>query len=339
MVGSRVRYRDPVRIVDEIEEILSYGFERINVADDLFLSRKDRAQAVCREILRRGIRVPWSAFARVNTVDPETLGIMRQAGCDAISFGIESGNPEMLKRIRKGITLEQAREAVRMCRDAGILAHASFMVGLPGETRETMQDSEAFAESLEIIYGYHFLAPFPGTTVRENVEAYDLEILTDDWSLYDANRAIVRTSSLSPEEIERFVGTYTARHEANLERMRQGYSEGTLSAEESARMYGIYRMELTFRLLSEDILEERCGFSHAELAAAGRSAEEMLVARVGEVTDARPEVIESTLRDFIGKGFIRQQQEKSGVRWHWTHNNRTVFGPFSLTEHRIRRKG
>ncbi|MBR9982737.1 MAG: cobalamin-dependent protein, partial [Desulfatitalea sp.] len=73
MVGSKPRFRDPQRVVDEIEHLLSYGITRINIADDLFTANKRRVRALCAEIARRGVRFDWSAFARVNTVDPETL--------------------------------------------------------------------------------------------------------------------------------------------------------------------------------------------------------------------------------------------------------------------------
>jgi len=185
MVGKKVRYRKVAFVMDEIEQILSYGISRINIADDLFTSNKARVREVCGEILKRGLDFKWSAFSRVNTVDREILELMRDTGCDGVSFGIESGNSEMLKRVKKGITLDQARAAVKICKEVGILAHASFMVGLPGESPETLRDTQEFSQSLGIPYGYHFLAPFPGTTVREKVEEYDLEILTDDWSRYD----------------------------------------------------------------------------------------------------------------------------------------------------------
>ena len=176
MVGHKVRYRSTAKVVDEIQALLDMGFNRINVADDLFTSNKKRVREVCNEIKKRGLKFGWSAFSRVNTVDKETFALMRETGCDCVSFGIESGNQEMLKRVKKGITLEQARKAIAVCKEVDILAHASFMVGLPGETHETMADSERFAKSLGAIYGYHFLAPFPGTTVMENIEEYDLEV-------------------------------------------------------------------------------------------------------------------------------------------------------------------
>ena len=320
MVGQKVRYRDPVKIVDEIESILDYGFNRINVADDLFLSNKDRARAVCREIMDRGIEIPWSAFARVNTVDLETLKIMRKAGCDSVSFGIESGNPEMLKRIKKKITLDQARNAVAWCKEAGILAHASFMVGLPGETRATLDETEDFAQSLDIIYGYHFLAPFPGTTVRESIDAYDLTIETSDWSCYDANRAIVRTSNLTPRDMEEWFSVFDRRNTEHMNDLERQYRDKTISQDDFLQVYGRHRMELTFRILSEDIIEKECRFPVDSADGGNGGAEELLVSRVADCTGADAGLVGETLRDFVNKGHIKPVRENGFLCWYWTHN-------------------
>jgi len=335
MVGSRVRTRDPKKIVDEIQEILDYGFNRINVADDLFCSRKDRVRAVCREILDRGLKVPWSAFARVNTVDLETLRIMREAGCDAVSFGIETGNPEMLRRIRKKITLDQARSAVRMCREAGILAHASFMVGLPGETLETLRETEAFARSLNIVYGYHFLAPFPGTTVRENIGEYDLEILTDDWSLYDANRAIVRTSALTAGDIEAFYEEFDRHNREFMADLERQYREGTIAEQDFFRVYGKYRMEFTFRILSEDLIETVGAIPMEEVRAGSGSAKDLLAERLRDATGAQENIVRDAVEDFVKKGFIKTAEKDGLLLWYWTHNRRRDFGPASVTQLRV----
>jgi radical SAM superfamily enzyme YgiQ (UPF0313 family) len=140
--------------------------DRINIADDLFVSDKKKVKEVCSEIQRRGLRFAWSAFARVNTVDLETLRVMKDTGCDGISFGVESGNQEMLDRIKKKITLDQVRRAVGLCQEVGLVVHTSFIVGLPGETLKTLQDSRSFGESLYkeygVYYGFHLLSPFPG---------------------------------------------------------------------------------------------------------------------------------------------------------------------------------
>ncbi len=318
MVGHHIRYRDPVRIVDEIEEILSYGFPRINIADDLFLSNKVRAEKICKEILDRGVTFSWSAFSRVNTVDKDALRMMHEAGCEAVSFGVESGNPEMLKRIRKGITLDQARKAVNLCADAGMTPHASFMVGLPGETMETLVETKKFADELSIVYGYHFLAPFPGTTVRDEIDQYDLEILTNDWTKYDANQAIVRTSNLSPEEIENFVAAFEAEHHAKWERMEKRFMEGKVTSDEWLRVSGKYRMELTYKLLSEDIIEDYGRFSVENNGSSSGSGKSDLFEKVTELTGFSNELVVNTLEDFISRGYISSTQTGRELQWSWT---------------------
>lgn len=332
MVGSRVRQRSPRLVVDEIEQILSYGIDRINVADDLFVSNRGKVTEVCEEMLTRGLRFAWSAFARVNTVDRQTLRLMRKAGCDSISFGVESGNREMLKRIRKGITLEQVREAVSLCREAGIIAHASFIAGLPGETGETLAETDRFAAELGALYGYHYLTPFPGTTVREEVSRYDLEILTDDWTRYDANSAIVRTSALPPAEIERFVGAFEGQVREAWEGMVEGYRRKTNPPGIDLQVEGHFRMKLVYRLLSEDLVEKWGGFSDGD---AGMGEEALLgrlcrrieqAARADGGLEGGPEsdlvggLVEKTLRSLVSLGHIGLDRQGDRVQWHWRHN-------------------
>ncbi|MDO9516198.1 MAG: radical SAM protein [Syntrophales bacterium] len=321
MVGKKVRYRKVEHVMDEIEQILSYGISRINVADDLFTSNKARVREVCAQILARGLAFKWSAFARVNTVDREILELMRDTGCDAISFGIESGNPEMLRRVKKGITLDQARNAVRLCKEVGILAHASFMVGLPGESPESLRDTREFSKSLGIVYGYHFLSPFPGTDVREKIEGYDLEILTDDWTRYDANSAIVRTSKLSPEEMEAFVAVLDQEITEKWEKQVRDYREGRGLPEDNLRVGGHFRMQLVYRLLSEDLIE-----THGHLPVdhpSGNGSVGTLCDRIGEATGFDPGLVRSTIEDFVGAGYIKPQSAGDALEWRWTHNNRS----------------
>ena len=124
--GQSVRLRSASRVVDEIEQILAYGIDRINVADDLFVSHGGRVKEVCGEILRRGLRFNWSAFARVNTVDRETLKLMKEAGCDSVSFGVEQRKSRPAQADPKKITREQVREAVSIFKETGIIANISL---------------------------------------------------------------------------------------------------------------------------------------------------------------------------------------------------------------------
>ncbi|MCX7635977.1 MAG: radical SAM protein, partial [Syntrophales bacterium] len=273
----------------------------------------------CNEIKRRGLKFSWSAFARVNTVDVETLELMRDAGCDSISFGVESGNQEMLRRIRKGITVEQVKRAVAMCRDVGLVVHCSFIVGLPGETRETLEETKAFAAALGAYYGYHLLAPFPGTTVRDEVESYDLQILTSDWTRYDANRAVVQTKALTAAEMDAFVDDFEGTIQRQWETLIEGYRRGTNDPLDNLRVEGHFRTRFTYRLLSEDILEE---YGLVTPPLGDPEGRKTLVATVSDVTGEERAFVERTLSDFIARGYVASQRREDKVRWYWTHNNR-----------------
>ncbi len=319
MVGHKVRYRDPGIVVDEIEQILSYGFTRINIADDFFTSNKKRVRLVCNEILKRGIQFDWSAFARVDSVNKECLKIMMDAGCDTVSFGIESGNPEMLKRVKKRITLDQARKAVQDCKDVGMKIFASFMVGLPGESQQTLKDSHDFAEALNIDYGYHYLAPFPGTTLRENIEEFDLEILTDDWALYDANRAIVRTDSLSTEDIEAFVDIYNEMCRKELRAIESRYEQGIGSQLDIERYEGKQKMELIFQLLSKDIIETHASF---EAKGSPNNLASELYKKISRVVNMDEGIVQSAVKPLVDSGYLKYDRKEGSFNWFWTHNNK-----------------
>jgi anaerobic magnesium-protoporphyrin IX monomethyl ester cyclase len=319
MVGSKIRRRRTKNVLDEMQQITGLGFTRINIADDLFASDKERVKEICAGIKERNLKFSWSAFARVDTVDPEMLEAMAKAGCDSISFGVETGNPDMLRRIKKGIKLEQVQEAVTMCQQAGMLAHASFMVGLPGETKETMAQTAEFAKSLDILYGYHYLAPFPGTTVREKIQNYDLQILTDDWAKYDANDAIVRTSGASPEEMREFVALYDQEMEKDWQRLLRGYKKtGENSPLENLQVEGHWRMQLSYRILKDDLIE-KYGFIAPHLAQDSQEkALQELCRRIITETKADSSLVNKTIGDFVWRGYLQAAVLTEGCLWSWT---------------------
>jgi len=318
MVGSKIRRRRTKNVLDEMEQIVGLGFERINIADDLFASDGQRVKEICNGIKERNLKFTWSAFARVDTVDQEMLDAMVAAGCDSVSFGLESGNPEMLKRIKKGVKLEQVHSAVKMCKQSGMLAHASFMVGLPGETKETMAQTEELAKSLDIVYGYHYLAPFPGTTVREKVHKYDLEILTDSWDKYDANDAIVRTSALQPQDIREFVARFDNEIEDAWQRQLRDYKSGTNTPLEDLQVEGHWRMNLTFQILKDDLIEKH-GFIKQDLFEGSKDrALKELGRRIQTSTNAETRLVDCTLSDFDNRGYLKFETTKKGCTWAWS---------------------
>lgn len=312
MVGFHVRQRSPERVADEIESLLSMGFTTINIADDLFTASRKRVFAFCREINKRGLRFSWSVFARVNTVDEELLRIMMETGCTSVSFGIESGNTDMLKRVRKGITVAQAEEAAALCRKVGIRAHASFIAGLPGETRETLKESSALKDRLKIEYGFHHLAPFPGTTVRERMADYDLTLHTDDWDLYDADQAIVSTSDLTSAELDAFVQKDAEPIHRAWEAAKARCQNGTASKDDEMMVLGNRRMHLIFKLLRRDLLDTLSPLPEG-LKKALHSAAETLAG----LTDETPDFAEFTLKDLVERGWVTFHADHGTGRFHW----------------------
>ncbi|MBU1193371.1 MAG: B12-binding domain-containing radical SAM protein [Proteobacteria bacterium] len=314
MVGSKVRYRSPKLIADEIETLVSSGSTFINIADDLFTSNKRRVKQLCDEIIQRNIAVSWSAFSRVNTIDAQTLKRMKKAGCHSVSFGIESGNPDMLRRVKKGITIDQAKKASKACKEAGIRGHASFMVGLPGETFETMTDSLNLQKELEIESAYHFLAPFPGTTIREKIQEYDLEILTDDWDLYNANQSIVRTAALLPEQMDAFVHASEENHRNSWDLLKKKYEEKTATPYEQMQVGGHYRMVMIFKLLTQDFIEQ-----NADFISDPADALKQFFQKIASMAGLDHAFVESTMTDLINKGYIRIEESFGKTLFSWAH--------------------
>jgi anaerobic magnesium-protoporphyrin IX monomethyl ester cyclase len=163
-MGKRFRARSAQNVVDEMEECAGLGIREFLVYDDTFTIDRQRVLDVCSEIRRRGLDIGWDIRARVNTVDRELLKALRAAGCERIHYGVESGNEEILKVLRKGITLKQVEDAFTMTKEEGIETLAYFIIGSPREDRKTIEDTMRFAIKLDPGF-VHFsiMTPFPAT--------------------------------------------------------------------------------------------------------------------------------------------------------------------------------
>jgi radical SAM superfamily enzyme YgiQ (UPF0313 family) len=150
-----------------------YGIRHICFEDDTFVTFKSRLNELCERLIGMKLDLSWSCLGRVNHVDADSLSLMQRAGCWQISYGIESGNQQILNGIRKNTTLEQIRQAIAMTRRAGIMAKGFFIVGHPGETRETLRQTEEFALELPLQdISVTMLTPFPGTEIYERAEEF-----------------------------------------------------------------------------------------------------------------------------------------------------------------------
>lgn len=183
----RVRYRSAENVVDEIEYLVrELKIQHISFNDDVLTMNRARVYDICREIHRRNLKFTWEGLSRADCVDLNLLKTMRAAGFVRISYGIESGNPDILKSTCKNETLEQIAEAFRITREAGIIARGSLIIGLPFENRRTVEDSFRFVNRLEGIDQViiNILQPYPGTKVRDMVQqgVGGSRLLADDMS-------------------------------------------------------------------------------------------------------------------------------------------------------------
>ena len=164
--GRRVRTRSIPNILAEITEVRErWGVRNVSFADENFVFSDQRTQEFCRALLSGGFDIRWACLARVSLSD-ETLALMKRAGCVLIGFGVESGSARVLRRIQKGIRLSDVERTFHGARRAGIKTKAFFMIGLPGEGPEELQQSIEVAIKIRPSYLWlSILVPLPGTPV------------------------------------------------------------------------------------------------------------------------------------------------------------------------------
>ena len=162
--GQSVRFRSPENVMEELRLLDRLGVHSVNMYADLFTVSREQVMGLCQLILEEGLRVRWTCNSRVDFADEEMLQMMGRAGCWMIAWGVESGSEEVLRRAHKGIALDQVERALRWARAAGIKNWGYFIIGLPGETEETIRQTIDFAKRLPLDLAlFHIAAPHPGT--------------------------------------------------------------------------------------------------------------------------------------------------------------------------------
>lgn len=202
--GNKLRLRNPKNIIDEIEEIIrKFQITDIVMWSDTFNLVRDFVMDICDEIKKRNLSFNWMCNSRVDRIDEGMLSKMKEAGCSGISYGIESGNQSILDKAKKGVTLKQIEDAFKWTHRAGIRTLGHVILGLPGETKETIKSTLQFVKRLNPDYMQFYCAiPFPGT------ELYSLAkkngwLITDDWSRFELNQAIIQTPQLSSDDLKK----------------------------------------------------------------------------------------------------------------------------------------
>jgi radical SAM superfamily enzyme YgiQ (UPF0313 family) len=191
--GRGFRPHSPEYVVNEIKFLReSYGIEHIVFQDDTFTLQESRVTEICERLLRDKISIYWSCWARVNTVNRKLLTLMRKSGCFSIGYGVESGDENVLKAIKKGITLDQCREAFRISHELGLKTLGFFIFGCTGDTPETVEKTVRFAIELNpSIALFTRMIPYPGTEVYQQKAA---DTAAGSWGNYKYFDATVKQS-------------------------------------------------------------------------------------------------------------------------------------------------
>jgi len=198
------RTRSAESIADEIEWFVSnYKIHDFCFLDDVVTLDPERMIKISKAIIKKKLNSRWAVGIRATSVSFRMLKYMKQAGCDEIAVGVESGSEKILKRIDKRVTLKDIRKTADICHQLKIKFYAMFIIGLPGETRETVEESINFAKELKPFYTqFCFAIPFPNTRIYQYYKKNGL-LLTEDWSQYFSlsDKPVVRTKALSRKDL------------------------------------------------------------------------------------------------------------------------------------------
>ena len=206
MYGGTVRFRSPGNVVKEMEHVKEkFGVKMVAFVDDTFTLFRKWVNKLCDKIIKRKLDIIWGAAARVDTLDFKTLVKMKKSGCETLFFGVESGVEFILKKIGKTFSLNKVMKVFEWCRKLGIRVIASFALGFPGETLDTIRKTIELAKKLKPDYVVFSIAtPYPGT--RFFKECLDKGILKiRDWSKYTLLTPIIETTSLKIDEVRKML--------------------------------------------------------------------------------------------------------------------------------------
>ena len=201
------------RVVDEIEFLQkNYHIRSVYFDDDTFTVSRKQVFSICAEMERRGIKIKWSCMGDAMAVSEDMLNRMAETGCIGMKFGVESGDPEVLKGIGKPLDLEKARRIAKLCAKLGIKSHATFTFGLLGETRESLRKTLEYAKILDVdTIQFSITTPFPGTRYYDDLNTRGL-LRSSDWQDYDGlGQCVVQFENLRYEEVEEFCKRFAGR--------------------------------------------------------------------------------------------------------------------------------
>lgn len=209
--GFKPRYRTPANVLDEVEEILErYRPERIRIEDETFGLHMGRTKAILEEIISRNLhrRIRFSAQTRVDRVDKEFIRLLKTANFETLELGVETGNPDVLREIKKGITLEQVEHAVALAKASGLRVWCKFILGHPHETHATIRDTMDFITKINPHQlSVSIMTPFPGTPIHEMALRGEggYRLLSGGWEDFDKySSGVLELETVSLGQLRRY---------------------------------------------------------------------------------------------------------------------------------------
>lgn len=204
MYGHKQRFRSIDNVISEIHILKDwYGVKEINIDDGTFTTNKKRVIEFCQKLRQENVRLIWTCNGRVDNLDSEMLKEMKASGCKMIRLGVESGSQEVLDKIKKGLTLKQIEEGIKLVKKHGIQALGGFMFGFPYDSRKTVEQTIQFAKKLspdQVQFSINMC--YPGTSLYEYAEKNDL-LIANSFKEFDMTCGpVVKTLDMEREELE-----------------------------------------------------------------------------------------------------------------------------------------
>jgi anaerobic magnesium-protoporphyrin IX monomethyl ester cyclase len=239
MWGGRYRTRTPKSVADELEWLRDeHGADGVQFHDDILTPEVKRITEICDEIIERKINVPWGCQARVDQISKEVLVKLRKAGCNEVSYGIESGCQKILDAVKKKTSTEQNEKAIKMAKEAGIFVAVTALIGYPGETKENVKETLDLLRRAEPDDIWLCIAtPYPGTELRGLLDNMGWKV-SENWSLYDTMHSVFENPLLSGDDLKQirkdfYNGFYSPRYV--LRQTVKGYIKGNYFSQIMAR--------------------------------------------------------------------------------------------------------
>jgi anaerobic magnesium-protoporphyrin IX monomethyl ester cyclase len=201
--GASVRFYSPKVVFQMMKHLREkYGVRHIMFVDDLFVASRLRVTELCQLLIESGLNFTWSCTSRVDTIKPDTLELMKKAGCWEISFGLETGSDALLKKMDKAAEVEKSEQAVNWTAAAGIRTKGLFMLGYPGETVETIEQTKAFVRRIPMtIMNLTKFTPYPGSPIYRDL--YGTNIRDDHWERMNGMNFVWAPDGMTVDELDR----------------------------------------------------------------------------------------------------------------------------------------